>query len=161
MIPGIEWTRVTRAGDLSFAPRHPSGDRDASAARVGGETDPLSKECPRWESNPHGPYGPTDFKSVASAVPPRGLGGLMLAGIGAGSNWEDGNLNKRLLSSRGTPTDPAKSKGPLRSRLNPSESLRMTISSRITIDDVPSRGITLRPPAVSSAISRGFRAGSF
>src|SRR4051794_14494734 len=30
------------------------------------------ERCPRWESNPHGPYGPTDFKSVASAVPPRG-----------------------------------------------------------------------------------------
>jgi Uncharacterized protein conserved in bacteria (DUF2252) len=29
-------------------------------------------QCPRWESNPHGPCGPTDFKSVASAVPPRG-----------------------------------------------------------------------------------------
>ena len=32
-------------------------------------------ECRRWESNPHGSSPPEDFKSSASAVPPRRLGG--------------------------------------------------------------------------------------
>lgn len=34
----------------------------------------LWKNCPRRESNPHDPFESSDFKSDASAIPPRGLG---------------------------------------------------------------------------------------
>jgi hypothetical protein len=49
-----------------------------------GLTDPVD-ECRRWDSNPHGGSPPEDFKSSASAIPPRrhvldrsGLLGLLL-----------------------------------------------------------------------------------
>ena len=40
-------------------------------APTGSDAQP-AKICPRWDSNPHGPFGPSDFKSEASAIPPRG-----------------------------------------------------------------------------------------
>src|SRR4029453_16623402 len=40
----------------------------------------LGPYCPRWESNPHAPYGASDFKSEASAFPPRGLISLHRSG---------------------------------------------------------------------------------
>ena len=40
-----------------------------------GETNLTPTMCPWWESNPHDPFGSSDFKSEASAVPPHGLRG--------------------------------------------------------------------------------------